>query len=299
MLISVTGGTGFVGRHIVDLLLARGHRVRVLLRGSRILPFAHPDRVEKVAGHLGDPAALRTLVSDADAVIHLVGIIVERGAQTFEEVHVQATRRVVEAARAAGCRRFLHMSAVGARDAPGATAYHRTKARGADVVRAAGLEATVFCPSFIVGPGNIPIRTLARIHRWSPAVPVFGDGRFPTQPVWAQDVALAFALAAERPELSGTFELGGPEVISYEEFVRAIGRAARRPRPLIHVPLPFVRLAARAFDLLGPLAPLTSDQLQMLVEGTPTPNNAIERGFGIRPAPLEEALRFLGGSGEH
>jgi NADH dehydrogenase len=295
MLVSLTGSTGFVGRHIVDLLFTRGHRVRVLARGSRVLPFAHPERIEKVAGDLSDAAALRTLVTGADAVIHLVGIIVEHGAQTFDAVHVEGTRAVAAAAQAAGCRRFLHMSAVGARDETGATAYHRTKARAESVVRESGLSAVVFRPSFIVGPGNVPVATLARLHRLFPVVPVFGDGRFPTQPVWVGDVALAFALAAERAELTGTFELGGPEVMTYEDFVRAIGRAAGHPRPVVHVPLGLVRAAALGFDPLGPWAPITSDQLQMLVEGTVTPENAIERVFGIRPAPLAEALKFLSG----
>ena len=295
MLVAVTGATGFVGRHIVDLLVARSHRVRVLVRRSQVLPFAHPDRVEKVVGGLDDQAALATLAAAADVVIHLVGIIVDRGAQTFEAVHVEGTRSVLAAARSAGCRRFLHMSAVGARDEPGATRYHRTKALGEALVRSAGIDAAVFRPSFIIGPGNLPVRTFVRMHRWLPAVPVFGDGRFPMQPVAVADVALAFALAAERPELVGTFELGGPELITYEEFVRAVGRASGHPRPMVHVPLPLVRVAAGLFGLLGPLAPLTSDQLQMLVEGTATPENAIERVFGIKPAPLVEALAFLRG----
>ena len=158
------------------------------------------------------------------------------------------------------------------------------------------LSHAIFRPSIISGPENRPIRTLARLHRWSPVVPVFGDGRFPTQPVWIGDVALAFALAAERPTLGGVFELGGPAALTYEELVRAIGRAAGQPRPLVHVPLPIARAAAAAFGILGPLAPFTRDQLQMLVEGSATPANALESAFGIRALPFEEGLtRFLGG----
>ena len=140
------------------------------------------------------------------------------------------------------------------------------------------------------------LRTLAQLHRWSPLVPVFGDGRFPTQPVWIEDVALAFALAAERPASGGVFELGGPAALTYEEFVRAIGRAAGHPRPLVHVPLPVTRAVAAAFGVAGPLAPLTTDQLQMLVEGSATPANALESLFGIRALPFEAGLaRYLGG----
>src|SRR2546430_7445225 len=120
------------------------------------------------------------------------------------------------------------MSAVGARDEPGATPYHRTKWHAEELVRTSGLSHAVFRPSIINGPENAPIRALARLHRWSPVVPVFGDGRFPTQPVWVEDVARAFALAVEQPALVGAFELGGPQVLTYEEFVLAIGRAAPR-----------------------------------------------------------------------
>ncbi|HXF95290.1 MAG TPA: complex I NDUFA9 subunit family protein [Gemmatimonadales bacterium] len=293
MRIAVTGGTGFVGRHLIRLLLERGHEVRALVRRPERDPFRGSATIETVSGHLRDTEALRRLADGADAVVHLVGIIVERGSATFEAVHVEGTRAVLEAARSAGCSRFVHMSAVGARDTPDATPYHRTKARAEELVRSAGIAAAIFRPSFIVGPESVPIRVLARLHRLLPAVPVFGDGQFPIQPVWVGDVALAFAIATERAELMGTFELGGPEVVSYEEFVRAVGRALGRPRPLVHVPLPLVRLAARACDPLGPLAPITSDQLQMLTEGAATPNNAMERVFGIRPRTLEEALTFL------
>lgn len=291
MLVAITGASGFVGGNIVRRLVERGHRVRALVRNPARFPALAS--IETVRGHLGDTDSVRALVAGAQAVIHLVGIIVERGSATFTAVHVEGTRRVVTAAREAGCTRFVHMSAQGARDEPGATPYHRTKAKAEEIVRASGVAAVIFRPSFIVGSGNVPIRVLARLHRWLPLVPVFGDARFPMQPVWVEDVAQAFALAAERAELTGTYELGGPDIMTYKEFVQAIGRASRHPRPVVHVPLPLVKLAARAFDLLGPVAPLTTDQLQMLVEGTATPGNAIARVFGITPLPFEEGLKRI------
>ncbi|PYP06002.1 MAG: hypothetical protein DMD27_05465 [Gemmatimonadetes bacterium] len=294
MLIAVTGATGFVGRHIAAVLTRRGHAVRALVRRPIQARTLVSLGVELVPGDLADVAALTTLTRGAHAVVHLVGIIVEKGPATFHAVHVDGTRRVVEAARQAGIERFVHMSAVGARDERGATPYHRTKWHAEQLVRASGLSHAVFRPSIISGPESAPIRTLARLHRWSPVVPVFGDGRFPTQPVWVEDVALAFALSVEQPSLSGVFELGGPQVLTYEEFLLAIGRAAGHPRPLVHMPLALARAAAGAFDLLGAAAPLTSDQLQMLVEGSATPDNAIESVFGIRPIPFEQGLnRYL------
>ncbi len=246
-------------------------------------------------GHLSDGAALAALVGGADAVIHLVGIIVEAGSATFHEVHVEGTRRALAAARDAAVRRFVHMSAVGARDQPGATRYHRTKWQAEELVRASQLSHAIFRPSIISGPESAPIQAIARLHRWSPVVPVFGDGRFPTQPVWIEDVALAFARAAEDAAIVGAFELGGPAVVTYEELLLTIGRASGHPRPLVHLPLGLARAVAAAFDLLGPAAPLTSDQLQMLVEGSATPANAIETVFGIRPLTFETGLlRYLG-----
>jgi len=298
VLIAVTGATGFVGRHIAAVLTRRGHAVRALVRRPIHARTLVSLGVELVPGDLADVAALTTLTRGAHAVVHLVGIIVEKGPATFHAVHVDGTRRVVEAARQAGIERFVHMSAVGARDERGATPYHRTKWHAEQLVRASGLSHAVFRPSIISGPESAPIRTLARLHRWSPVVPVFGDGRFPTQPVWVEDVALAFALSVEQPSLSGVFELGGPQVLTYEEFLLAIGRAAGHPRPLVHMPLALARAAAGAFDLLGAAAPLTSDQLQMLVEGSATPDNAIESVFGIRPIPFEQGLnRYLAPGG--
>jgi uncharacterized protein YbjT (DUF2867 family) len=295
VLIAVTGATGFVGRHVAALLARRGHSVRALVRNPRRADALRNVPVELVAGDLSDPGVLALLARDASAVVHLVGIIVESGRATFRDVHVEGTRRVLAAARQAGVGRVVHMSAIGARDARDATPYHRTKWEAEELVRGSGLSYAIFRPSIISGPESVPIRTLARLHRWSPVVPMFGDGQFATQPVWIEDVALAFALAAENDRFTGAFELGGPAPMTYETFVRAIGRAAGHPRPLVHVPLALARAAARVFDLLERAAPLTSDQLQMLVEGAATPANAIESVFDIQPLPFEQGLeRYLG-----
>jgi uncharacterized protein YbjT (DUF2867 family) len=297
VLIAVTGATGFVGRHVAAMLVRRGHTVRALVRDPGRSIALQSLTVQVVAGDLADSAALAALVSGATVVVHLVGIIVDAGRATFEAVHVEGTRRLLAAARDAGATRWVHMSAVGARNESTATRYHRTKWLAEELVRASGIGYAIMRPSIISGPESAPIRTLARLHRWCPAVPVFGDGRFPTQPVWIEDVALAFARAVESPALSGVFELGGPAVLTYEDFVRAIGRAAGSPKPVVHVPLAVARAAARVLDLLGSAAPLTSDQLQMLIEGGATPVNAIESVFGVRPLAFEEGLRRYLGAG--
>ena len=295
MLVAITGATGFVGRHVAAQLLRRGHRVRALVRDQRRGEFLGAQGATLVEGSLGDRDALAVLLDGAEAAVHLVGIIVESGSATFSAVHVEGTRRMLDATLAAGVRRYIHMSALGARADERATPYHRTKWQAEELVRSSGLAAAILRPSLINGPENAPIRMLARLHRWSPFMPIFGDGHFPTQPVWIEDVALAFALALEREDVVGSFELAGPAVLTYEEFVRIIGRVAGHPRPLVHIPLTLVRLAARACDALGPAAPITSVQLQMLVEGNSTSSNAIETVFGVRPLPFEDGLRrFIG-----
>ena len=291
MLVAITGATGFVGRHLASLFLRRDHRVRALVRDPSRAEFLAAQGAELVVGALDNDAALTRLLDGADAAVHLVGIIVEQGSATFSAVHVDGTRRLLGAARAAKVHRFIHMSALGARPDERATPYHRTKWQAEELVRSSGVPAVILRPALISGPESVPIRVLRRMHRWSPVIPVFGDGQFPIQPVWIEDIALAFALALERADMAGSFELGGPVVMPYEEFVRAIGRAAGNPRPLVHVPLTLVRWAARALDPLGPAAPLTSIQLQMLLEGSRTASNAIRTVFGIQPLSFEEGLR--------
>src|SRR2546428_11942482 len=158
-------------------LTGRGHRVRALVRRpepARLLLGAAP---ELVPGDLADAATLAALVRGSDAVIHLVGIIVEAGPATFDAVHGEGTPRVLAGARAAGVRRFVHMSAVGARDEPGATRYHRTKRRAEDLVRDSGLSHAIFRPSLISGPGNGPLPAIAPLHPRGPAAPGVGAGR--------------------------------------------------------------------------------------------------------------------------
>jgi len=299
--VAVTGATGFVGRYIVRELLARGHDVRLLARDPAHLPFP-ASAVTVVPGTLTDTTAIARLVAGADAVIHLVGIIAETGDATFQAVHVVGARTVARAAREAGVRRLVHMSAVGARHDTDATAYHRSKAAGEDEVRQAGISHVILRPAVIVGRESVPISLLARLHGLLPAIPVFGAADYPMQPVWIGDVAAAFAVAALGAGADGAYEIGGPDRIIYAEFVRAIGRAAGHPRPLVRVPLGLARFAAGAFDVLPPgIAPITSQQLQMLVEGSATPDNAIERVFGVTPlgfaAALERSMQGDAGRG--
>jgi NADH dehydrogenase len=289
----VTGGTGFVGRAVVEALLAHGHRVRCLVRTGSESRQPLRDGVESVAGDVTRPAGLADAARGADAIVHLVGIIREfrgRGI-TFETLHTRATENVLGAAREARVGRFLHMSALGT--GPQARSrYHRTKWAAEEAVRASGLAWTIFRPSVVFGPGDGFVSLIARLVRWFPIVPVIGDGRNRFQPVAVADVAEGFARALERPATAGQiFEVGGPRAYTFDEIVDEVGAALGRRRvPKVHHPValmaPVVRLLERV-----PLFPLTSDQLLMLGEGSTCDPEPFARAFEIAPTPFPAGIR--------
>jgi NADH dehydrogenase len=271
MKILVTGGTGFVGTHLVNALGRRGHDVAVLARNTEGARNRYNRPVERVRGNVLDVSSLVSALRGRDAVIHLVGIIHERGAQTFDRMHRQAAENVVAAARDAGVRRLLHMSAMGAsEDAP--SEYARTKAAGERAVAASGLDWTIIRPSIVFGPGDGFVSLLAPIVRKNPLfIPVIGKGETRFQPVSVYDVARVFADALEKPETIGrTFEVGGPDVFTLNEIYREIATVVgKRKKPLVHFPLWWGRFLAGRFEALakgGWMAhpPLTRDQLKSL-----------------------------------
>lgn len=294
MIVSVTGGTGFVGEYVVRQLLRHEHEVRVLVREpAKAGALRERSNIELIQGNLEDRAALRRLTAGSDAVVHLVGIIEEIGRQTFERVHVDGTRAVLAAARESGVRRFVYMSALGARPDPKATPYHRTKAAAEEIVRAEFASHVIMKPSLIAAPGNEVLRMLLTMLRMSPLVPVIGNGLYRLQPVAAADVAEAFAVAASDAGISGTFELGGPDVLTYHEMLDALEQALGVRRRRVAVPVSMVKFSAYAGAVLPNLNPITPDQLQMLLEGNVTTHNAIESTFGISPRRFEEVAREI------
>jgi uncharacterized protein YbjT (DUF2867 family) len=267
----VTGGTGFVGTHLVNRLLHRGHAVTVLARDPRKTRNRYNHPVETAAGDVLDRASIVAAAAGRDAVVHLVGIINEKGAQTFDRMHREATENVVHAAKAACVRRYLHMSAMGSsEDSP--SAYGRTKAAGEKAVRASGLDWTIFRPSIVFGQGDGFVSLLAPIVRLNPGfIPVIGPGTTRFQPVSIEDVSRVFADALEKPETAGrSFEVGGPEVFTLNDIYREIAAAVGKPgKPLLHLPLWYGRVLASGFEWLARRGvftdpPLTRDQLKSL-----------------------------------
>jgi len=265
MKIFLSGGTGFVGGHLRKELVNGGHEIRLLVhkKGDGI-----EAGVEQVEGDVTIPQTFAGAVRGCDATVNLVGIIREfpgRGI-TFEKLHVEGTRNVVDAAKAAGVRRHLQMSALGTR--PNATAkYHQTKFRAEEYVRSSGLDWTIFRPSLIFGPNDAFVNMLAGYIRGFPAVPVIGDGRYRLQPIAAEDVARCFAMALEMPEaICRTFELCGPDRLTYDDLLDTVGRVLGKQHVTkIHNPLGIMKAVVPFFQGFS-LFPITMDQILMLVE---------------------------------
>ncbi len=265
MEIFLIGGTGFVGGHLRGILLEKGHAIR-LLQHRRTSGAANG--VQMVQGDVTRPETWAGALHGCDAAINLVGVIREfpdRGV-TFDRLHVQATENVIRACRTAGVKRYLHMSALGAR--PGATStYHKTKFRAEELVRASGLDFTIFRPSIIFGPKDEFVNMLAGYIRSYPAVPVIGNGNYRLQPIAADDVALCFAESLQMPETIGqTYELCGPDRLTYNEMLDIIGRTLGKDGVTkLRSPAGFVKLAARLLQGFS-FFPITTDQIAMLLE---------------------------------
>jgi uncharacterized protein YbjT (DUF2867 family) len=277
MKLLVTGATGYVGTAIVRRLEADGHEVR---------PFSR-----SAGGDISDPAAVARAMEGVDAAVNLVAIL-EGSAEQFERVVAGGARNVVAAAKAAGVRRLLHMSALGVTEEHATlTGYWGGKWRAKRAVVGSDLDWTVFEPSFVFSQGGGAFREFERLTRL-PVVPVIGNGRYRHQPVWLGDVAAAFSRALSRRDtVRKTYPLGGPQIFTFDELLDEIARVTgRRPHPKLHAPAGFVRFQARI--LLRHLPPplrVTPDQITMLLAGAECDLTPMRQELGIEPASIGEA----------
>ena len=301
MTVLLTGATGYVGGYVLDALLERGHSVRALVRSGGGALTAR-DGVEVRHGDITDAASLDGAFDGTDAVVHLVGIIDESPSKgvTFERIHVGGTRRVVEAAQAAGVTRYIHMSANGARP-DGPSAYQRTKWKAEEIVRAAGFDHTViFRPSTLFGdPGpdnpEFAKRLWETLVKPFPVLPVFGDGQYQLQPVHVAACADAFAQAVDRDASDGvSYCVAGRERLPYREVLRRIARGGGiTPKPMVPVPVGLARVGVNTLGRAG-LLPISPAQFEMLVEGNTCDPSAFFDDFGVSsPAFDADALSYL------
>jgi NADH dehydrogenase len=289
----LTGGSGFVGGYVSRRLLERGHRVQALVRDPDGSADLRLSGAELVRGDITDPSGLERVAEGCDVVVHLVGIIRERPpTATFESVHTRGTLAIVDAAKSAGVKKFVHMSALGAH--PGGTPYQRTKFEAEEIVRRSRIPHVIFRPSIIVGVGGEFVRLLLRMLRLSPVAPIVGDGRYRLQPVAVEDVAEAFVQGAERDDLQDLcFELGGPHKLTYNRVLEILCEEFRLRRLKWHVPAGLVRpLVDLASNWRLP-TPVSSDEVSMLFEESiiPGEKNVLREVFGLEPRSFRSVLQ--------
>ena len=297
-LVTVVGGTGFVGRYVVRALARAGWRVRVAARNPNAAPelkvMGEVGQIEFASVNVRDPRRLALAVRGASAVVNLVGVLQSGGAQSFQALQAQGAADLARAAADAGVRRFVQVSAIGA-DADSASDYARTKAEGERAVRAALSDAVVLRPSIVFGPEDDFFNRFAAMAALSPVLPLIGGGATRFQPVYAGDVGEAVVQVLARDDAAGrTYELGGATVETFKGLMELMLREIGRRRALVPIPFPVAGLMGKGGDLVAALslpAPITSDQVELLkrdnVASAALPGLA---DLGIEPTALEAVL---------
>lgn len=298
-LVTVFGGSGFVGTQIVQLLAQHGHRVRVAVRrpdlAGHLKTLGTVGQILPVQANLRNAASIQRAVAGADIVINLAGIRYERGAQTFDSVHVAGAGAIAQAAKAAKVKALVHMSALGADSAASVSAYAASKLDGEAAVFKAFPDAVVIRPSILFGRGDSFFNLMAALTRFFPVLPLIG-GKTRFQPAYVADVAAAFVAAGEGKVKTGrVYELGGPQVESYKELMARVQRETLRSRPMLPLPAGIAKLLTLPFAIL-PFPPLlTGDQVELLGVDNVVSAEAIKdkrtfSAFGITPVAMDTIL---------
>jgi len=290
MTVLVTGGTGFIGPHVVHALRGRDEHVRALVRDPSRATRLTAWGAELVTGDVTDPTSLRAACEGVDTIVHLVSII--KGSRAdFDRVMTQGTRDLIAAAQDAGVHRFVLTSALGLDETTkDAVPYYAAKWEMERTVKESGLDHVIFRPSFVFGRDGGVLPTFVRLARFAPVTPIVGPGTQRFQPIWVEDLAAYYAHAVAEP-VSGTFELGGPDAVTWNEFWQRLKVALGVRRPAIHMPFGVMRMQATLTEKL-PGAPVTRDQLTMLGLGDNVVSDArAVETFELALVPLDEQLR--------
>jgi uncharacterized protein YbjT (DUF2867 family) len=292
-LVTVFGGSGFLGRHVVRALAQRQYRIRVAVRRPELCghlrPMGRVGQIHAVQANLRYPQSVAAAVRDADAAVNLVGILFERGRQRFEAVQGAGAEAVAQAAAVGGAR-VVHVSAIGA-DANAPSRYAQSKAEGESRVLGAAPDAVIVRPSIVFGPEDDFFNRFAALARMAPALPLPGGGHSRFQPVFVGDVAEAIAKAVDGDLKPGTiYELGGPDVRTFKELMEFVLATIQRRRLLVPVPFALLKLQAAVLQFL-PTPPLTPDQVELLKRDTIVSEDARRdgrtlEGLGIIPESM-------------
>jgi NADH dehydrogenase len=289
-LVTVFGGTGFLGRHTVRALAKAGHRIRVAVRypnkGFFLPPYGTVGQIVLARCNVCEADEVRAAVQGADAVVNLTGILYQSGEQSFEHLHIDAAEAIAQAAKDAGAKTLVHVSAIGA-DKDAAASYAASKGEGEARVRAAFPNAAIVRPSIVFGPEDDFFNRFAGLARFLPGLPLIGGGKTRFQPVFVGDVAAAIAKLADDPALGGkTYELGGPTVYTFKELMQIVLQETGRSRMLVPVPFALATLKAMFLQFL-PGRLLTPDQVTLLRSDNVVTGPDTLATLGITPSSVE------------
>ena len=291
-MILVTGGTGFVGGHLVDRLLQEKIQSRCLVRkGSNIEKLKKEKPIIDLAfGDLTDEESLKNALEGVETVIHLIGIIVEKKGATFEIIHTQGTRNLVKACKMAGVRRFIYISALGARE-KARSRYHITKWEAEQAVIKSGMEYVIFRPSIMIGKGGEFITMLSKIVQEAPVVPII-DGKSKVQPIYVENTIDCIIKSLKEPRIRNRiFEIAGPDQITYKELFLTLMDVLEIKKPTLEMPIWLMYPAAYIIERLIEKPPITTQQLIMLQEDNICDIKEIQKVFDLHLISLKEALQ--------
>ncbi|MBI5212724.1 MAG: complex I NDUFA9 subunit family protein [Nitrospirae bacterium] len=309
MMFFIAGGTGFIGKHLVNAFAAKAYRVRCLVRTEDKARACKSLGFEAGIGDITDRESLKGKLDGCDTVVHLVGIIEEKGSMTFEKVHVEGTRNLVDEAQKAGVKHIFYQSALGA-SATSWAKYYKTKAEAEEIVKASGMPYTIFRPSLVVGDGDGFTEKLKELVHMGPFVPVPGNGNAKLQPIYVEDWIKCFmTLFFDNPPsppfskggMGGIYEFGGPEHLTYNEIVLQLMEALGINKPIIHIPLKIIKLSLPFYgiskgigSLLGKKVPsVTAEQLSLLQLDNICDKDSVEKSFGFVPVKYKDALKLF------
>jgi len=297
--ITVFGGSGFVGRSIVQALAREGYLVRVAVRriglANGVKAFGDVGQITLMQANLRMRESVVWAVTGSDAVVNAAGISVQRGRQRYHAVHAEGARNIAEASRAAGIERLVHISGIGADNRSSRNAYIKSKVAAEDAIIAGFTSATILRPSVVFGPNDAMFTRLASIASTAPFVPLIGDGSAKVQPVFSADVGRAVVAVLQRADTARTvFELGGPRVYTYREIAQLVLREIDRKKPIIGIPAPLMKVAgffAQQIARFGLTPPLTADQVELMGhDNVVRPGANTFASLGIQPAAPEAIL---------
>ena len=290
MNVALAGGTGFIGKVVLRKLIEAGHHVKALIRPGSLLKIVKFSHMESSYVYYDSPSQLFKIVEGCGALINLVGIIKETKDNTFDFAHHTIPLSLATAARDAGIKRFIQMSALGV-ESDIETEYFESKRLGEMAVKNSNLDWTIFRPAVVFGPEDHLVNMLAKTLKWAPCFPVIGDGQYKFQPVHVENVADGFVMALEKPETIGkTYEIAGPDIYTFDQMLEMIGQAGGKKHVRkIHMPLWIIKTAIKLFGRIMP-GPLSMDTLKMMLAGSTSNDDTYFKTFDTTPITFREGI---------